>query len=295
MRLIVITGPTASGKTALAVRLAQQLGTEIVSCDSRQFYSELRIGVARPSDEELAAAKHHFIACRSVTQPYNVSQYEDEALAQLDKLFERHETVVAVGGSGLYIDALCQGMARMPDTSPELRAQLKRTIAEDGVESLCRRLKELDPEYYSRCDLRNPVRVQRALEVIITTGRPYSEVINQSVTPRQFAIEKVALNLSTEELRQRIDSRVDLMFEAGMEEEARKMMEYRHLQSLNTVGYKELFACFDGQSSIDVARQKIKFNTWHYAKKQLTWLRRYTNIIWLTPTETEAWLNGQTA
>lgn len=295
MRLIVITGPTASGKTALAVRLAQQLGTEIVSCDSRQFYSELRIGVARPSDEELAAAKHHFIACRSVTQPYNVSQYEDEALAQLDKLFERHETVVAVGGSGLYIDALCQGMARMPDPSPELRAQLKRTIAEDGVESLCRRLKELDPEYYSRCDLRNPVRVQRALEVIITTGRPYSEVINQSVTPRQFAIEKVALNLSTEELRQRIDSRVDLMFEAGLEEEARKMMEYRHLQPLNTVGYKELFACFDGQSSIDVARQKIKFNTWHYAKKQQTWLRRYTNISWLTPTETEAWLNGQTA
>ena len=234
------------------------------------------------------------IACRSVMQPYNVSQYEDESLSLINTLFERYKIVVAVGGSGLYIDALCQGMARMPDPSPELRARLKQEIAEAGVEPLCRRLKELDPEYYNRCDLRNPVRVQRALEVILTTGRPYSEVINQSMTPRKFDIEKVALALPTDELRQRIDSRVDMMFDAGLEKEARNLMEYRHLQPLNTVGYKELFACFDGQCNRDEARQKIKYNTWHYAKKQLTWLRRYADINWLTPTDAEAWLNEQT-
>lgn len=287
MRLIVITGPTASGKTALGVRLAQRLHTEIVSCDSRQFYSELNIGVARPSEDELAAVPHHFIACRSVTQPYNVSQYEDEALALLDTLFKTHDTVVAVGGSGLYIDALCQGMARMPDPTPELRASLKKAIAEEGLDSLCERLKELDPDYYSRCDLKNPVRVQRALEVILTTGRPYSEVIDQTKAPRPFAVEKIAISLPTELLRQRIDTRVDLMFDAGLVDEARGMLSSRHLQPLNTVGYKELFACFDGQCSLDEARQKIKYNTWHYAKKQLTWLKRYKDLRWLDPSDPE--------
>lgn len=287
MRLIVITGPTASGKTALGVRLAQRLHTEIVSCDSRQFYSELNIGVARPSEDELAAVPHHFIACRSVTQPYNVSQYEDEALALLDTLFKTHDTVVAVGGSGLYIDALCQGMARMPDPTPELRASLKKAIAEEGLDSFCERLKELDPDYYSRCDLKNPVRVQRALEVILTTGRPYSEVIDQTKAPRPFAVEKIAISLPTELLRQRIDTRVDLMFDAGLVDEARGMLSSRHLQPLNTVGYKELFACFDGQCSLDEARQKIKYNTWHYAKKQLTWLKRYKDLRWLDPSDPE--------
>lgn len=301
-RLIVIAGPTASGKTALAVRVAQRLGTEIVSCDSRQFYKELAIGVARPSKEELSAARHHFIACRSVTEPYNVSQYEDEALSLLDTLFERHETVVAVGGSGLYIDAICQGMARMPDPTPELRARLKETIVEKGVEPLILKLKELDPEYYSRCDRRNPVRVQRALEVILTTGRPYSEVIAQSPTPRQFTVEKVAIELSPEILRRRIDDRVDAMFgdttESATETvsgnnlvgEARRVMAYRHLQPLNTVGYKELFAYFDGQCSLDEARQRIKYNTWHYAKKQQTWLRRYNDIRWLKPESMSEWV-----
>lgn len=287
MRLIVITGPTASGKTALGVRLAQRLHTEIVSCDSRQFYSELNIGVARPSEDELAAVPHNFVACRSVTQPYNVSQYEDEALALLDTLFKTHDTVVAVGGSGLYIDALCQGMARMPDPTPELRASLKKAIAEEGLDSLCERLKELDPDYYSRCDLKNPIRVQRALEVILTTGRPYSEVIDQTKAPRPFAVEKIAISLPTELLRQRIDTRVDLMFDAGLVDEARGMLSSRHLQPLNTVGYKELFACFDGQCSLDEARQKIKYNTWHYAKKQLTWLKRYKDLRWLDPSDPE--------
>ena len=267
------------------MKLAQKLGTEIVSCDSRQFYSELNIGVARPSEEELAAAPHHFIACRSVRQPYNVSQYEDEALALLDRLFKQHDTVVAVGGSGLYIDALCEGMARMPDPTPELRASLKKSIAEEGLEALCERLRELDPDYYSRCDLRNPVRVQRALEVIITTGRPYSEVIAQTMTPRPFDIEKVAISLPPDLLRQRIDTRVDRMFDAGLLEEARGVLQYRNLQPLNTVGYKELFAHFDGHCSLDESRQKIKYNTWHYAKKQLTWLKRYKDLRWIDSTD----------
>ena len=263
------------------MRLARQLETEILSCDSRQFYRELRIGVARPSDDELAAAAHHFIACRSVTQPYNVSQYEDEALALLDRLFKSHDTVVAVGGSGLYIDALCTGMARMPDPAPELRAQLKQTIAEEGLEPLCRRLKQLDPDYYSRCDLRNPVRVQRALEVMLTTGRPYSQVVAQKPAPRRFSISKLAIALDGEELRRRIEERTDSMFADGLADEARGLLPYRGLQPLNTVGYKELFAYFDGRCTLDEARQMIKRNTWRYARKQLTWLRRYNDIQWL--------------
>lgn len=169
-------------------------------------------------------------------------------------------------------------MARMPDPSPELRASLKKTIAEDGVEILCERLKNLDPDYYKRCDLKNPVRVQRALEVIITTGRPYSEVVAQELRPRPFEIEKIMPSVDLTSLRERIDIRVDRMFESGLEEEARSVLQYRHLQPLNTVGYKELFAYFDGQTSIEEARRKIKTNTWHYAKKQLTWLKRYPDI-----------------
>ena len=283
MRLVVITGPTASGKTALAVKIAQKYGTEILSCDSRQFYRELRIGVARPGEAELTAARHHFIACRSVTQPYNVSQYEDEALALLQRLFERHDMVVAVGGSGLYIDALCHGMARMPDPDPELREWLKKTIRDHGLEPLRRRLFELDPDYYHRCDLNNPVRVQRALEVIVTTGRPYSQVVAQPVEPRPFTVEKIAVATHPDALRSSIDNRVDAMFEQGLADEVRTLLPFRNLITLNTVGYKELFLWLDGKCSLDQARQKIKTNTWHYAKKQLTWLHRYSDVRWLTP------------
>lgn len=274
-RLVVIAGPTAVGKTAYAVRLARELQTEIVSCDSRQFYSEMRIGVARPSDEELAAVPHHFIACRPVTEPYNIFNYEQDALRLLDCLFQSHDTVVAVGGSGLYIDALLKGVSPMPDPTPELRAELQQMPLEEKRT----RLRLLDPDYYARVDLRNPVRLQRALEVCLMTGRPYSEVIGErrmeSGERRTFETEVRVLQMPRSELRERIDRRVEAMMSEGLLDEVRSLLPFRHLNTLNTVGYRELFPVLDGVESISHAVEAIKLNTWHYARKQLTWLRRY--------------------
>ncbi len=271
-KLLVITGPTASGKTALAIQLARQRGTEIVSCDSRQFYRELDIGVARPSAEELAAAKHHFIACRSVTEPYNISEYEHDALAVIRRLFESRDEVIAVGGSGLYIDALRQGVTSMPDPTPELRQQLQQMPLEEKRAQL----KLLDPDYYSRVDLCNPVRLQRALEVCYMTGKPYSQVIaNQKPAPRPFDIEVRVLRPPTSELRARIDRRVDQMMALGLLDEVQSLLPYRHLSTLRTVGYRELFPVLDGTKKLEDAVSEIKLNTWHYARKQLTWCRRY--------------------
>ena len=271
-RLIVIAGPTAVGKTAHAVQLAQQLHTEVVSCDSRQFYREMRIGVARPTDEELAAVPHHFIACRSVTEPYNIFDYEQDALRVINRLFETHENVIAVGGSGLYIDALLHGVSPMPDPTPELRARLQQMPLEEKRAQL----KLLDPDYYIHVDLRNPVRLQRALEVCLMTGRPYSEVIaDQPRTERPFETEVRVLSLSATDLRQRIDCRVDMMMQEGLLDEVQSLLPYRQLNTLNTVGYRELFPVLDGTASLDEAVAAIKLNTWHYARKQRTWFKRY--------------------
>lgn len=268
-------GPTAIGKTAYAIRLAKELGTEILSCDSRQFYQELNIGVARPSEEELKAAKHHFIACRSVENPFNVYSFEQEALQCLEKLFERHDIVVAVGGSGLYIDALCKGIALLPDPKPGLREQLKQQLQAEGIESFQRALQQLDPAYYAIVDKQNPVRLQRALEVCITSGKPYSELIAQQRPIRNFEIKKTVLTASPEELRKRINQRVDLMIEMGLEEEVRQVMKFRHLNTLNTVGYKEFFEAWDqGNHDTQSIAEAIKTHTWQYAKKQLTWIKR---------------------
>lgn len=280
--LLVIVGPTASGKTTMAIQAAQMLGTEILSCDSRQFYRELAIGVARPTDEELASAPHHFIAHRSVEQPYNVFQYEQEALALLDRLFLHHDTLVAVGGSGLYVDALCQGIALLPDPAPELREKLSRQIQEEGIEPLQRQLQALDPSYYATIDQQNPMRLQRALETILTAGRPLSEILQQEKRPRPFTIVKIGIDTDRAELRQRIDQRVDLMIEQGLLDEVRCLTHLRHLNTLNTVGYKELFAYLDGDSSLADAIAAIKTHTWQYAKKQITWLKRYPEIRWLS-------------
>ena len=271
-KLIVIAGPTAVGKTAYAVQLAQELDTEIVSCDSRQFYRELRIGVARPTDEELAAVPHHFIACRSVTEPYNIYDYAQDALQVVATLFEHHDTVVAVGGSGLYIDALRGGVSPMPNPTPELRARLQQMPLEEKRAQL----QLLDPDYYARVDLRNPVRLQRALEVCLMTGRPYSEVIaNRQREERPFDIDVRVLQIPNPELRSRIDQRVDRMMQEGLLDEVRSVLPYRHLNTLNTVGYRELFPVLDGTETVENAVSAIKLNTWHYARKQMTWMRRY--------------------
>lgn len=274
-KLVIVAGPTAVGKTALAVRLAREWQTEIVSCDSRQFYRELRIGVARPTADELAAAPHHFIACRSVDEPYNIYDYRQDALRLLRTLFRRHETVVAVGGSGLYIDALLHDVSPMPNPAPELRARLQQMPLEEKQ----RQLQQLDPDYYARVDRRNPVRLQRALEVCLTTGRPYSQVVSSSAQPsaaaQEWTTEVRVLTMERDELRARIDRRVDCMMEEGLLDEVRTLLPWRHLSTLNTVGYRELFPVLDGTRRLDDAVAEIKLNTWHYARKQLTWMRRY--------------------
>ena len=271
-KLIVVAGPTAVGKTAHAVALAQRLDTEIVSCDSRQFYRELSIGVARPTDEELAAVHHHFIACRSVTEPYNIYDYEHDAMAVVARLMETHDTVVAVGGSGLYIDALRATPAVLPSPTAELRSMLQQMPLEEKRAQL----RLLDPDYYARVDLRNPVRLQRALEVCFTAGRPYSQVLaDQQAAPRPFAIEMQVLSMEPAALRERIDRRVDRMMADGLLDEVRQLLPCRHLNTLNTVGYRELFPVLDGHAAVDEAVAQIKLNTWHYARKQLTWLKRY--------------------
>lgn len=272
-RLIIIAGPTAVGKTSYAVRLAQELGTEIVSCDSRQFYRELRIGVARPTAAELAAVPHHFIACRSVAEPYNIYDYRKEALQVVVRLFQTYDVVLVVGGSGLYIDALLHPVSPMPNPTPALRAQLQQM----SLEEKRAQLRLLDPAYYARVDLRNPVRLQRALEVCLMSGRPYSEIIasREREEPVAWDTEVRVLHLPLAELRDRIDRRVDAMMQEGLLDEVRSLLPYRHFNTLNTVGYRELFPVLDGQSTLDTAVAAIKLNTWHYARKQMTWMRRY--------------------
>lgn len=286
-RLYLVLGPTASGKTARAIELARQLHTEVVSCDSRQFYRELDIGVARPSPDELATVPHHFIACRSVSEPYNVYAYWQDATACLNRLMEQYGCAVAVGGSGLYIEALCHGVSRLPDPDPALRQELQCRLRDEGVESLRPMLRQLDPEYYARVDLANGVRIQRALEVCLTAGKPYSELLREPRPPRLFDIEPVIIQRDRDELRRRINDRVTQMMHHRLEDEARRVYPLRHLNTLNTVGYKEFFTLWDMQGApteLTSAQQEqvadsIRLNTWHYAKKQLTWLKKAEGIL----------------
>lgn len=278
--LIVITGPTASGKSEAAVNLASALNTEIISADSRQFFRELKIGTAPPTPSELATIRHHFIGHLSICDDYNVSRFETDALLRLKSLFETHEIVVMVGGSGLYINAVCHGIDLLPDPDPVMRQRLKETLAHDGLMVLQEKLKKLDPGYAEKADMANPTRVIRALEVCLTTGTPYSRLRTNTPAKRDFRIRKFAISMPREALNMRINSRVDRMISAGLVEEARGLYHLRHLNALNTVGYKELFEHFDGLVSLEQAITNIKTNTRRYAKRQMTWLRREQDLTW---------------
>ena len=283
--LHIILGPTGVGKTDYALALARQVGSPVVSCDSRQVFREMRIGTARPTDAQLAEVPHYFIADRSVTEPFTAGQFEVEALALLDRLFQDHETVVMAGGSGLYIDALCNGLDDFPPADPELREQLSARLREEGVAALRAELRLLDPESYAALDPANGQRIVRALEVTIATGRKFSSFKTHANKERPFAIEKTGLTRPRAELYARIDARVDAMMAEGLLDEARALLPHRGLPALNTVGYKELFGYFDGLYDLPEAVRLIKRNTRHYAKKQLTWWGRDASIRWITLSE----------
>lgn len=283
--LIVIAGPTGSGKSALAVRIAQHYNAPIISTDSRQFYRGLAIGTAQPTKEELAAAKHYFIADREVEDDFNSGKYETEALRLLDELFKDNEYVVAVGGSGLYIQALCDGMDAMPEANDEVRQQLKERLQNEGLAVLADELRQRDPEYYDRVDKSNPARVMRALEVCIVTGRTYTEQRSGEKAERSFNIIKIATDMPRDILYNRINRRVDMMVAEGLVEEVRRVYHKRHLNALQTVGYREMFDYLDGITTLDEAIELIKRNSRHYAKRQMTWFRRDTQFSWFAPSD----------
>lgn len=279
--LVIVLGPTAVGKTDYSIGLAREYGSPVISCDSRQIYREMKIGTAPPSAEQLAAVPHYFIGTRSVTEPYTAGKYELDALALLDELFRDHATLVMCGGSGLYIDALCNGLDAFPDVDPQIREDLMTRLENEGLEALRFELRRLDPQTYESIDPANRQRVVRALEVCIGTGRPFSSYKTAAARERPFSIRKIGLTREREELYDRINRRVDLMMEAGLEEEARSLLPYRNLPALNTVGYRELFDCFDGRYPLEEAVRLIKRNTRHYAKKQLTYWGRDDSIEWM--------------
>lgn len=290
-RLIVIVGPTGSGKTDLSIRLACHYGAPIVSTDSRQVYKGMPIGTAQPSKDQLQSAEHHFIATHDLVQEFNCGQFEEEVLRLLDTLFQKHDTVVAVGGSGLYVRALCEGLDDLPHADETLRMELSERLQAEGVAALAEQLRQLDPVYYDAVDRNNPARVLRALEVCLQTGRPYSSFRTGMRRERNFKIVKIGVDLPREVLYERINRRVDLMMEAGLEAEARVLYPFRRLNSLQTVGYKELFAYFDGSCTREEAVELIKRNSRRYAKRQLTWFRRDTQVRWFAPDRMEEMIN----
>lgn len=281
--LIVLLGPTGVGKTDISIELALKTGTEIVSSDSRQFYREMEIGTAAPSPEQLLAVKHHFIRFISIHDYYSASIYERDVLKLLPDLFTRKNLVILTGGSALYIDAVCRGIDDIPDVDPAVREKYNHMFLENGINSLRIALKILDPEHYSRVDLRNHKRIIRALEICETTGRPYSSFLRKEKPARPFNIVTVGLNREREDLYRRINRRVDEMVYKGLESEAEKLYPARHLNALNTVGYKEFFDFFDGVITRQKAIELIKRNTRRYAKRQMTWWAKDPSIIWFHP------------
>lgn len=285
--LIVLLGPTGVGKTDAAVDAALHFGCEIISSDSRQFYSEMKTGTAVPSDEQLSLVRHHFIRFISARQYYSSSLYERDVLDLLPSLFCNNRIALMTGGSGMYIDAVCEGIDDIPDTDSSVRMKYDALYREEGIEGLRMALRMLDPEHYAKVDLKNPKRIIRALEVCDTTGKPYSSFLGKQKRERDFRVFKIGLTRPRDELYSRINLRVDKMMEDGLEKEAEGLYGLRHLNALNTVGYRELFDFFDGKISRDKAIELIKRNTRRYAKRQMTWWARDNEIKWFSAGRTE--------
>lgn len=285
--LIVLLGSTGVGKTELSLRVASHVGSPIISADSRQLYKELVIGTAAPTAEQLARIKHYFVGTLSLTDYYNASQFEEEVLLCLENLFQSTSNVVMTGGSMMYIDAVCNGIDELPTVSQEIRTNLMKRFEVEGLDPIQEDLKRLDPQHYNEVDLNNYKRVIHALEICLMTGRPYSELRTNTKKTRPFRIIKIGLTRDREELCDRINARVDQMMRDGLLEEARHVYPYKHLNSLNTVGYKEMFNYLDGEWPLDFAIEKIKRNSRVYARKQMTWFKRDKEINWFHPDNIE--------
>lgn len=279
--LISVVGPTGIGKTKLAIDLAKHFNTEIVSCDSRQFFKEMKIGTAAPSEEELAEAPHHFIGNLSVEEYYSIGQYEEDVLKKLNELFQNHNTVILVGGSMMYEKAVIEGLNDLPEANIENQEKLQKMMEEEGVEKLQGILKELDPEYFEVVDIHNHRRLLRAIDVIWQTNKKYSEQIAVSQDSRDFNVIRIGIEAPREELYDRINRRVDIMMEKGLLDEVKGLEKFKGLTALNTVGYAELFKYFDGEWDLDFAVSEIKKNSRRYAKRQLTWYRKADDIHYL--------------
>lgn len=287
--LIVVIGPTAIGKTALAIEIAKHYNCDIISCDSRQFYTEMNIGTAVPSTEEQAAAPHHFIQNKSIHNPFSVGDFEREALETLDTLFEKNNVQVMVGGSGLFVNAVLNGLDDFPDIDPGIREQLNRDLEEKGLSYLQAQLQALDPIHYAKVAIDNPQRVTRALEVCIGTGQPYSSFLNKKENTRNFTPIIVGLEADRQKMYDRINMRVDIMMDKGLLEEAKALIPYKTHNALQTVGYRELFSYLDHEIDLPFAIEEIKKNTRRFAKRQMTWFKRTENVLWFdfeTPSPT---------
>ena len=285
--LIVLIGPTGVGKTELSLSIAESFHTSIISADSRQLYADLKIGTAAPTPDQLARVPHHFVGTLQLTDYYSAAQYESEVMAKLEELFKENDVVVLTGGSMMYVDAICKGIDDIPTVDKETRELMLQRYEEEGLEQLCKELKLLDPEYYNIVDLKNPKRVIHALEICYMTGKTYTSFRTRCTKERPFRIIKIGLTREREELYDRINRRVDIMMLDGLLEEARNVYAYKHLNSLNTVGYKEMFKYLDGEWTLDFAIEKIKQNSRIYSRKQMTWFKRDTEIAWFHPDQQE--------
>jgi len=285
--LLVLIGPTGVGKTELSLRLAENFGSPIISSDSRQLYADLKIGTAAPTPEQLNKVPHHFVGTLKLTDYYSAAQYEAEVLKLLEKLFQSKDVIVMTGGSMMYVDAVCKGIDDIPTVDKDTRELLIHRYETEGLERLCSELKLLDPEYYKIVDLKNPKRVIHALEICYMTGKTYTSFRTRSTKERPFQILKIGLTRDREELYERINRRVDIMMEDGLLEEVKSVYPYKHLNSLNTVGYKELFNYLDGVWDLPFAIEKIKQNSRIYSRKQMTWFKRDNEITWFHPDQEE--------